>query len=256
MNFLPIASLARGIQTTMVRHSPEILTGIGIAGMIGSTVMAIKATPKAARLLEEAEREKAEPLTKAEVVKATWKCYIPTIVATVTSAACLIGSNSVSARRNAALATAYNLSQTALSEYKDKVIETFGEKKEEIVREAIAKDKVEKNPVSNHEVIVTGKETSLCLDGVFGRYFLSDVDTIKRAINWVNREITTSMYVSLNEFYHQLGLKSIGIGDELGWNLDDGEIDFYTSTQMAEDGRPCIVIEYNAAPKYNFNKFI
>lgn len=254
MNKLPIASIARGIQASMTKHSPEILTGIGIAGMVASTVMAVKATPKALVLLDEAENEKLAPLTKKEVVKVTWKCYIPTAVTCMASVACLIGASSVNLRRNAALATAYNLSQTALVEYRDKVVETIGEKKEEIVRDAIAKDKIEKDPVTNHEVVVTSKEVSLCYDGVFGRYFMSDVDTIKRAMNRVNRTIATSMYVSLNEFYSELGLEPTDIGYDLGWTIDDGEIEFYTSTQMSADGRPCIVITYNVSPKYNYNK--
>ena len=171
-----------------------------------------------------------------------------------TSMACLICSNSVSSRRNAALATAYNLSHTALTEYKDKVVETIGEKKEELVREAIAKDKIENDPVSGHEVIITDKGTTLCYDGVFGRYFVSDIDTIKRAINRINRELVTCMYVSLNEFYTEIGLKPTNIGYDLGWNIDDGEIEVNFDTQIAEDGRPCLVITYNVSPKYNFNK--
>lgn len=254
MNKLQLASIARGIQTSIVRHSPEILTGLGIAGMVATTVMAVNATPKALKLLEEAKREKGEDLKPVEVVKTTWKCYVPSAITCATSIACLIGSNSVSARRNAVLATAYNLSQTAINEYKDKVVETIGERKEAQVREAIAKDKLEKDPVSAHEVVITDKGTSLCYDGVFGRYFISDMDTIKRAVNKINREIVSSMYVSLNEFYNELGLKPVSIGEELGWNFDDREIEIFTSAQIAEDGRPCIVLEYSVAPHYEYNK--
>jgi hypothetical protein len=62
------------------------------------------------------------------------------------------------------------------------------------------------------------------------------------------------MYISLNEFYAEIGLKPTDIGYDLGWNIDDGEIDFDTHAIIADDGRPCIVITYNVAPKYNFNK--
>ena len=48
-----LASIAKSVRTAMKKHSPEILTGIGIAGMITTTVMAVKATPKALILLEE-----------------------------------------------------------------------------------------------------------------------------------------------------------------------------------------------------------
>ena len=113
---------------------------------------------------------------------------------------------------------------------------------------------MEKDPVSAHEVVITDKGTSLCYDGVFGRYFISDMDTIKRAVNKINREIVSSMYVSLNEFYAELGLKPVAIGEDLGWNFDDREVEIFTSAQIAEDGRPCIVIEYSIAPHYEYNK--
>lgn len=255
MNKIDFGAIARTVQSTMVRKSPEILTGIGIAGMIATTVMAVRATPKATRLLEEAKKRKeGEKLTTAEVVKTTWKCYIPAAVTCLTSAACLIGANSVNVRRNAAIATAYNLSQTALTEYKDKVKETVGEVKERAVRNAIAQDKVDRDPVSNHDVVVTDRGTSLFKDGMFGRYFISDMETVDRAMNWVNRNITSSMYISLNEFYGQIGLSHIDAGYDLGWNIDDGEIELIRSTAVASDGRPCHVITYNVMPKYDFNR--
>ena len=52
-----LASIAKSVRTAMKKHSPEILTGIGIAGMITTTVMAVKATPKALILLEEKKDE-------------------------------------------------------------------------------------------------------------------------------------------------------------------------------------------------------
>lgn len=48
-----LSSIAKSVRTAMKTHSPEILTGIGIAGMITTTVMAVRATPKALILIEE-----------------------------------------------------------------------------------------------------------------------------------------------------------------------------------------------------------
>ena len=248
--------IIKGIQVTMSKHSPEILTGIGIAGMVATTVLAVRATPKALGLLEEKKLE-TDHISAVDTVKTTWKCYIPAAVTGVTSIACLIGANSVNARRSAALATAYSLSQTALTEYKDKVVETIGEKKEQVIRENIAKDKLENNPVRSNEVIITDKGTTLCYDGIFGRYFKSDIDTIKRAVNAINRKMVSGdMYVSLNEFYDEIGLGPIPIGDDLGWNLDDGTIEVDFTSQLAEDGTPCLVILYNVEPKYGYSKFL
>ena len=251
-----ISKFFKNLSTWSVKHSPEILTGLGIVGMATTTVMAVKATPKALKLIEAKKNQlETETLTIADTVKTTWKCYIPAAITGVTSIACLVGASSVNARRNAVLATAYNISKMALTEYKDAVVETVGEKKEQAVRDVVAKKKVEKDPVQNTEVIITDKGTTLCYDGVFGRYFRSDIDTIKRAINSINRDIVSDMYVSLNEFYDEIGLAHVDIGDELGWNIDDGQIDVYYSSQLAADGTPCLVITFNVAPKYNFYKF-
>ena len=113
MNKEAISKFARDVRTSLSRHSPAILMGIGIAGMVTTTVVAVKATPKALRLIEEKKQElDVESLTPVETVKATWKCYIPAAVTGAVSIACLIGSNSVNTKRNAALATAYKLSET------------------------------------------------------------------------------------------------------------------------------------------------
>lgn len=241
---------------TMVQNAPGILVGVGIVGMAGTTILAVKATPKAIILIEEKKKElKVESLTPVETVKTTWKCYIPAAVTGVMSTACLIGASSVSARRNAALATAYNITKVALNDYKNAVVETIGEKKEQIVRDAVAKKNIERDPVTSTEVVVTERGTTLCYDAVFGRYFRSDIDTIKRAVNELNRNIVSSMYASLNEFYDEIGLPPIEIGDKLGWNMDDGQIEVDFSSQLAADGTPCLVISFNVAPNYEYYKF-
>ena len=166
------------IGMSVSKRSPEILTGIGIAGMATTVVLAVRVTPKALKLIEDRKKE-LYPLDdngevvmpKTEVIKAAWKSYIPAAVTGVMSITCLIGASSVNARRNAALYSAYKLSETALTEYKDKVVETIGEKKEKAVRDAVAKDKIEKNPVTKKEVIITEKGNTLCYDTISGRYF-------------------------------------------------------------------------------------
>ena len=256
MNKLNFAKLIKNAEIAIVKHSPEILTGIGIAGMITTTVLAVKATPKALRLIEEKKKEEGvDKLTAAETVKATWKCYIPAAVTCVTSTACLVGASSVSARRNAALATAYKLSETALTEYREKVVETIGDKKEQVIREKIDRDHIENNPVTTKEVIITSKGNTLCYDSISGRYFKSDIDQIKKSLNILNRRLLTEMYLSLNEIYDELDLDHIAVGDDLGWNIDDGLIEPYFSSQLASDGTPCIVLSYDKPPKYGYSSF-
>lgn len=273
MNKPNVAKFIKSAQMSISKHSPDILVGIGIAGMFSTAVLAVKATPKALelieaekrrqnlKLLEDAKKEghaNCKQLTKLsaiDTVKATWKCYIPAVISGTVSAACLIGAHSVHARRNAALATAYKISETALTEYQEKVVETIGEKKEQGIREKIDKDHVEQQPVSKSEVIVTKRGNTLCFDYLSGRYFESDIDQIKKAENELNKRMLHDMfgYVSLNEFYDELGLDRVGMGDDLGWNVHR-LIDIRIGSQVADDGRPCIVVSHNNAPSYEFDR--
>ena len=251
-----LTNFVKSAQVMVSKHTPEILTGIGIAGMITSTVLAVKATPKALQLMDERKFDlEVEKLTVVETVKTTWKCYIPAVVTGAASVGCLIGASSVNARRNAALATAYKLSETALNEYREKVVETIGEKKDQAIRDQINKDHIEEKPVSKSEVIITEKGNTLCYDTISGRYFKSDIDKIKKAVNELNRKMVYDNYVSLNEFYDELDLAHTSVGDDLGWNMENGFIDIYFSSQIADDDTPCIVVNYDVAPKYDYYKF-
>lgn len=253
MNKLNLNQMLISIEHELKKNAPCILTGIGIAGMITTVALAIKDTPKALYLIETKKAdEELDELKPIEVVKTCWKCYVPAFVTCSLSVACLIGSNTVSARRTTALGAAYSLSEAALREYREKVIETIGEKKEQQVQEAIAKDHMKKNPVTSNEVIVmNNKYGSLCYDRLSSRYFNSDIETIKSTINKLNYEMIQEMSVSLNDFYYGIGLPPTDIGDNLFWFIDNGLIDVSFSSQLADDGRPCIVINFNNNPKYD-----
>lgn len=252
------------------KRSPEILTGLGIAGMITATVFAVKATPKAIALIEdekarrigEATVEEAKEWSEAggikiapiDYVKLTWKPYAPAVITGAVSIACLIGATSVSTRRTATLAAAYKLSETALTEFKDKAVEVVGEKKVKEIKEQIVHDKIENNPVSRSEVIITDKGNTLCYDEMTDNYFRCDIDRIKSAVNNLNREMLNNMYVSLNDFYDEIGRRRTKLGDELGWNIDRGYIEVEYSSHLADDGTPCLAISYLVEPRYDYTK--
>lgn len=235
------------------KHSPAILTAIGITGMFSSTILAVRATPKALKLIEYKKTdEKKEKLTVMETVKTAGKCYIPVVVTSLSSAACLIGATYVNLKRNAVLATICTMTESAMKEYSDTVLETIGEKKEQLVRDNIAKRQIERNPVVNNEVILTEKGNTLFRESISGRYFKSDLDKIEKTKYKLNNDILTDGYVSLNDYYYELGLEPTDIGEELGWSVGTGQIDLVKSACITENGEPCIVIDHRVPPKYNF----
>ena len=238
------------------KNSPVILTAVGLTGMVTSTVLAVKATPLALDLIREAEFEKGEELTKKEIIKATWKPYMPAVGTAVFSMACIIGANSIHMRRSAALATAYKLSQSALHEFKDKAIEVVGEEKVSEIKQKISQDKVDKDPVSKTEVIITDKGKTLVYDTISGRYFESSVEEIKKVVNELNRDMLSDMYISLNQFYSAVGLPNTKTGYDLGWQCDKGLIEVDFGATIADDGRPCITIDFPYPPHYGFDRLI
>lgn len=240
------------------KKAPEILTGIGIAGMITTTVLAVKATPKALMLIEERKLDlDTEKLPKLEIVKTVWPCYIPAVTTGIVSTGCLIGASSVNMRRNAALATAYALSETTLKDYKEKVVETLGEKKAIEIRDAIAQGKLDKNPVDENEIVQTPMGKTLCYEPLSGRYFRSDMESIRRAVNDLNAMLINDNYASLNDFYCMVGLGETKIGDQIGWQMySRGTVDVHYSSRIAANGEPCIVIDFIDAPGYEYNRII
>ena len=249
---LNFAKAINDAKRLVVKHSPEILTGIGIAGMVTSTVLAVKATPKAVRLMEEAKHEQeVEKLTPIETVKATWKCYIPAAVSGIGGAACIIGAQTVNMKRSAALLAAYKLSETALVEYKDQVVEVLGEAKEKVIQEKVAEKQVEKSPVAEREIIRTKRGNTRCYDPLSDRYFYSDLELIRRAENTVNEHLLHSICgdATVNDFYDELDLPHTDLGDNMGWTTDR-LVKLHIGSMIADDGEPVIVVGHENPPRY------
>lgn len=251
-----LSKIFKDIQASTKKHQPEILTGIGIAGMVTTTIMAVKATPKAMDIMDEIKEDHAEDTDRKayskDILTKAAPVYIPSVLVGCLSIACLIGASSVNFRRNAALATAYSLSESALKDYQEKVVETIGEKKERDIKDAIAKDKVEANPASKNDIIITGDGDTLCYDLMCKRYFRSNIEKLKKVENDLNRRMRDENYISLNEFYNEIGLDDIGLGYEFGWNIDRGYIELEFSAQLVDGDKPCIVVGFANAPDYNY----
>ena len=104
------------------RNAPTILTCAGGIGVVATSVMAVKATPKALQLLEEAKAEKGDDLTKLEVVVVAGPAYIPAMVTGAATIACIFGANVLNQCQQASLASAYALIDNSYKEYKKKVV--------------------------------------------------------------------------------------------------------------------------------------
>lgn len=251
---MSLSSLTARFGKMIADNSPTILTAIGVTGTVGTAYLAGRATLRAEHILQDAASVRASEgeenpwdFQPKEIAILVWKEFIPPVAIGTATIACIIGANRIGTRRAAALAAAYSLTEKAFDEYRNKVAEHVGAQREQRVRDDIAQDRVNANPVSTKEVIITGAGEVLCYDSITGRYFQSNVETLRKAQNDINHQIIQNFYASLSEFYNLIGLPPTEYSNEVGWNADQ-LLDISFSAVMAEDGRPCISINYDVAP--------
>lgn len=249
--------LIKTLTRTVTNNAPVILTSVGVVGVFTTAFFAGKASIEAYEIVKDVEgRHGVAGDLKTRVkerVSMTWKCYIPPVLIGATTVACIVGAHSVHTRRAAALMSVYTLTETALKEYRNKVVETIGENKEQKIRDSIAQDKVRNNPPNKTEVIITGNGDVLCLETITGRYFTSTHDKIMKAQNEINFRILNEMYASHNDFCQLVGLPDTLLGDQIGWTTDN-QMDIEFSSALTPDDQPCLAITYSMNPKSDYYK--
>lgn len=260
---MDVKGLFRTAGSFIEKNSPQILTGLGVAGVVSTAIMTGRATVEAVDICREKERllascsdpdildefDKFQAHPIVQKAKWTWKCYIPPFLMGATSIACIIGAQSVNTKRNAALATLYSLTKSTLDDYQEKVVETIGEKKEELIRGEVDQKRLEEKPKSEAMIFGVRQGNTLCFDKLSGRYFMHDMEKIRRVVNDLNHDLMGVMWVPLNDFYYALGLEGIKLGEEIGWTVDE-LIDVKFTSRLTDDGDPCLVLDYDVTPRY------
>lgn len=239
------------------RNSGSILTGIGAAGVVVTSVIAVKSTPKAIHILEEAKKEKGEDLTAIETIRTAGPIYIPAIISGVSTIACIFGANILNKRSQAALASAYMFLDNSYKEYKNKVSELYGDDANNNIREEIAKDKYKDYNKSFTD------DKQLYFDEYSGRYFQSTPEDIQKAEYELNRTLSIDDEAYLNDWYKYIGLDPLDHGRDFGWSTGinyeqywQSWIDFSHTKTVLDDGLECIIISFDQEPVNNFEDYI
>lgn len=262
---------------TIAKYSPEILTGLAVGGLVSTVVLSVKATPKALFLIEQAHYDKwweenegltieskpvsydheqartimmQYPPTPIADIKIVWKEYVPAMLMGAATIGCIIGAQTINHRRTAALATAYTLAETGLKEYKEKVVETIGKNKEEKIRNEITEDKLRANPINEADIADLRGEGQLMFDTLSCRYFKASMEFIQQSRNTFNERLLKEGYLSLNDWYYQIGMPEAPVYADLGWRIENGILDLHYSAHLADEKTPCIAWTYDVAPQY------
>ncbi len=237
------------------RNSSAILTVIGAVGVIATAVTAVKATPKALERIEEAKAEKGEELTEVETVKAAAICYLPSTVICAATLTCIFSASVLDRKHQAVLTSAYAALDQSYKKYRAKVKELYGDDADGKVKCAVAKDELEKQ-----EIVRKDNNKILFYDSYSRRYFEADEATVIKAEYLANRSIMNDCYVSLAEFYYNLGLSADDKSwDYIGWNCDTISewtgvywLDFHHDKTTLEDGLEATVIWYDVEPMIDY----
>lgn len=254
---MTMRSLFKVTERYVVNNSPTLISALAVTGAIGAVYLTGKATFRAAELIAERESEVLyfEPNVRPkfetkEKVKLVWKEYIPPALVLAGTIGCIMTANSISATRMAGLAAAYKVSEKQFDQYRDKARELFGEKKAEEITDAVHADTIARHPVPEDDFgyAMPGIQ-QWCFDLHTGRYFKSDMQTIRAIGNDINRQLIDDTYVRLSEFYDRLGLPETKMSGEIGWTLEH-PLDLKFSTQLADGngGVPVLVVDFRSAP--------
>lgn len=248
------------------RNASTVLTFLGGAGVVATSVMSVKATPKAMRLIEEAKEEKGDELTKWESVKVAGKVYIPSILVGSATLFCIFGSNVLNKRQQAALTSAYAILDRSYKEYQNKVKELYGEETHQEIINAIAIEKAEdvyihSECLCNSCDLAVEEYSSvprLFYDEYSNRFFESTIEQVMSAEYHLNRNYILRGSSVLNELYEFLGLEPTDYGSVLGWApLDDGMywIDFNHRKSVLKDGTEFYILEMPFSPTVDYDEY-
>lgn len=278
------------------KHSPEILAGVGVVGVIASTVMACKATTKLSDILEESkdqldqiktvavdpayadkysedDAKKDTTITYVQTGVKVAKLYAPSVILCAGSLGCLLASNNILKKRNAALSAAYMTVDKSFKEYRKRVADRFGEEIEKEIRYNIKAKEITAVDENGNEVT----ETVKVMDGTddpntysdYARFFDEscaawqndaeyNLTFLKAQQQYANDLLKSRGRLFLNEVYRMLGIDETKAGQVVGWvyNPDnptgDNFVDFGIYNMQRERVRafvngyePNILLDFN-----------
>jgi hypothetical protein len=268
---LDLSVLFKRAGQVAAENSPAILTAIGVTGTLTTAYLAAKGALKASEALKEAEEEKRseffgdqtdvegkivevefEGLTTQEKIEATWEHFVPAALSAAMTVAAIICSNRISDRRAAAVASAYSVVKESYGEYQKKTTEKVGPKKAQEIKDEVAEEMARRHPIRTTEIVAPVSGQSLFYDRWSGRYFYSDVESVRGAVNDFNHQLIHETYLSLNEFWEKIRIPSASCGEYLGWTTNNLlEID---TTWITIEGERACVLDFRTLPVVKYDQ--
>lgn len=254
-----LASYVKTVKTVITANSPVLLLGTTIAGVATTAVLSAKAGWNARGTVEAEIKKRVEdpdgphpfePLTTQDVVKLTWPYFaLPAISAGGTIAAA-VGTHAIHTKRAHAMSALYAVTSHQLDDMSEKAEELLGPKKAQQLKDDLAQRNADRfQNEDDCEIMLTGDGTELCHDAFTGRWFMSSMQKLESVINEMNRMLIDGEDVDLNEFYLQIGLNGIPMGQYVGWGPPARIEGVFGSVLNHKEGRSAIDVTFRPAPK-------
>lgn len=241
----------------VIDNAPTILTALGAVGVVSTAVLAAKAAPVANDCILKDREENGDYADRwdkfSRVLKVTWRPYSQTAISAISAIVCIAAAQKTNLRRQAALISAYTLSQDTLREYREEAQEIFGRKKSQELDGNVAAKKTKKDPSKESNTVIIGNGEAVIYDAFSGRYLKGDIEMVRKAVNDFNQLLIANSYASLNTFYELLGMEHTQMGEEFGFK-DSALLDVEFDAHLDENNRPCLLMRYEVYPNRDYWK--
>lgn len=235
-------------QLFLKAHSPSILTIIGSIGVVSTAVLAVKGTPKAIKLIEEAKNTKEDNLTVVETIKVAWKPYIPAAISCVSTILCIAGANYLNIKKQKNLMSAYILLDNAFKEYRNRVVDRYGEDADNELYAGITRKQLEDSENSIYAETLFFEFNSM-------RFFELSIHKVLEAECKAKIQFDQCGILSLNDYYTYLGISPSPYGEALGWSKyqmqteeHTDQLEFEYERVIMSNGLVCYNIITNVTP--------
>ena len=201
----PLAHVGGKIMKKTAKNGDWLLAVLAFLGLTGATALAVKATITAVKLCETKEVHGTK-----EVIRTTWRLYIPALGCFIVTTLSVAGLSWRSIKRAKQLATVtglYAMSQTDLKSIREKAKEVLGEKKEqEKIEDGVAKDELDKMVIPpEDQIIKTGHGNKLFKERLTGQLIRTSPEWIEAVSEKINSQfgkeidgvVEVSYYLSL-----------------------------------------------------------
>ena len=250
---MTLEAFLKTTQKTVQENSPSILAALAVGGVVTTGLVAYNVGRNTGYEMGTEDEAAGEVVFRSgkEKFQRYWRSHLPIFIAGGVTLTCVIAGTAINNRRNAILGGSLAITETAFREYKDKVEKVVTKPKREQIDQELAQDKLDK--ADTNEVIFIGDGDILMFDTLTSRTFKSSKLAVQKAEVEIGRRLLGEMYVSQNEWYDELGLPRVSLGDDMGWNHQSPlEIDF---VPLEKDDKAVLGIKYRFQPSVGYDRF-